>query len=130
MTKKNGFRIVLVLLAVMAIAVVLWGKQYYESRYVGSDYYTMIPLGFDVTPETIYTMDGKDAGLGKKYSLTAYNEQGDTRTLVFNTFGKDSSAYPQPGTYLCISASKQIVVGWSVIKESSISEKVLNLIRG
>jgi uncharacterized protein (TIGR01655 family) len=129
MTKKPLFWIIVVLLAALIIAAVIWGKQYYENRYVGSDYFAMVPLDFDVTPETMYSMDGKEVGLGKKYSLTAYNEQGESKTVGFSVNSEDSTNYPQPGTYLRISASKQIVVGWSVINESSIPEKALNMIK-
>ena len=130
MTKKPIFWIIIVLAIALVVAVVLWGKQYYEDRYVGSDYYAMVPLDFDATPETLYSMSGEDVGLGKKYKLTAYNEQGEAKTVEFSVKGEDSTKYPQPGTYLHISASKQIVVGWNVTDEGNVPEKALNKIKG
>ena len=36
---------------------------------------------------------------------------------------------PQPGTFLLVKASKQLVVGWSVIEEGEVPEKALGLLR-
>jgi uncharacterized protein (TIGR01655 family) len=128
MTKKPIFWIIAVLVIALVAAVVLWGKQYYEDRYVGSDYYAMIPIDFDVTPETIYSMSGEDVGLGRNYKLTAYNEQGEAKTVEFTVFAENGN-FPRPGAFLHVSASRQIVIRWNVIAESDIPEKVLILIR-
>ena len=127
MTKKPVFRIVMVVAAVLIVALAVWGKQYYEDRYVGSDYYTMVPFDYDTTPETIYSMSGEDVGLGVKYKLTAYNDQGEAKTVEF-TVMEDRGNKPQQGTYLLIEASKQIVVGWSVIEEKIIPDKAMEKI--
>ena len=130
MTKKPVFWIILVVVVALIAAGAIWGKQYYENRYVGSDYYTMVPLDFDITPEMIYTMNGGEAGLGKSYNLTAYNEQGESKKVEFNVMGEDSTNYPQPGTFLLVKASKQIVLNWNVIEESNVPADALLKIKG
>ncbi|MDR0313496.1 MAG: YxeA family protein [Treponema sp.] len=128
MTKKPIFWIIVALVIALVAVVVLWSKQYYEDRYVGSDYYTMVPIDFDVTPETIYSMNGEDLGLGKNYKLTAYNEQGEAKTVEFTVLAENGT-FPRPGAFLHVSASRQIVIRWNVIAESDIPEKVSNMIR-
>jgi uncharacterized protein YxeA len=128
MTKKPVFWIVVVILVAMVAVVAIWAKNYYEARYVGSDYYAMVPLDFDVTPETLYSMDGEDVGLGKEYALTAYDGQSEPRTLAFNV-RVDRDTFPQPGEFLLIQASTQIVVGWRIISESEVPESALRMIR-
>ena len=127
--KKNKLIkwIVIALGVILIAAIAVWGRQYYNDRYVGADYYTMIPLDYDVTPETIYSMNGEDVGTGVKYKLTAYNEQGESRVVEFTVY-EDSGNIQPPGTYLWVSASKQIVVNWGVTEESKIPEKALKKI--
>ena len=130
MTKKPIFWILVILAVALTATVVVWSKQYYEDRYISSDYYAMVPVDFDVTPEAMYSMSGEEIGLGKKYRLTAYNEQGEAKTVEFSVPGEDSTKYPQPGTYLYIAASKQLVTYWDVTSESDIPEKALSEITG
>jgi uncharacterized protein (TIGR01655 family) len=128
MPKKPIFWIIAVLAIAFVPVVVLWTKQYYEDRYVRSDYYPMVPIDFDVTPETIYSMNGEDIGLGKDYKLTAYNEQGEAKTVEIIVLA-ESGNFPRPGAFLHVSASRQIVIRWNVIAENNMPEKVLNMIR-
>ena len=128
-TKKNKpiKWIVIALSVILIAAIAIWGRQYYNDRYVGTDYYTMIPSDYDVTPETLYSMSGEDVGTGVKYKLTAYNEQGESKIVEF-TVREDSGKIQPPGTYLWVSASKRIVVNWGVTEESKIPEKALKKI--
>ena len=135
MKKKPVFWIVLVVAVALIVAVAVWGKQYYDNRYVGADYYAMVPPDYDMTSVAIKDMSGKEIGTGIKYKLTAYNEQGEAKTVEFNVYDPDSDLnlgekQPQPGTYLFVSASKQIVLKWSVTNESNIPEKALEKIKG
>jgi uncharacterized protein (TIGR01655 family) len=119
----------------LIVVVAIWGKQYYDSRYVGTDYYTMVPLDYDMTSVDMNDMNGKVIGTGIKYNLTAYNEQGDAKTVFFKVYDPDSDIsrgekQPQPGTYLLVSVSEQIVLKWSVTEESNIPEKALAKIKG
>ena len=129
MAKKSVLRIVLLAVVVLVVIGAVWGKQYYDDRYVGFDYYAMVPLDYDMTPEKMYTMKGDEAGLGKGYTLTAYNEQGESRTVEFNVYKEDSADFPQPGTFLYIKASRQAVVGWSVTDESRVPEGALSKLK-
>jgi len=130
MKKKTVLWIALALLVPLMIGGAVWSKQYYEDYYVGSDYYARIPPDFDITPVTMYSMQGEEVGLGKKYKLTAYNEQGEAKEVEFNVHGDDSAKYPQPGEWLKISASKQLVVGWSVTQENKVPAKALEQLKG
>ena len=130
MKKKPVFWIIVVVVAVLVVAGAVWGKQYYEGRYLGADYYTMVPLDYNMTPEMIYTMNGEEAGLGKKFTLTAYNEQGEAKTIMFTVYGEKSANFPQPGTYLYISANKEgLALSQSVITESKVPQKALEKIK-
>jgi len=102
--------VIVVVVALVAVVVVL-GKQYYEARYVGVDYYAMVPLDYDMTSIPVRNMEGKEIGTGIDYDLTAYNEQGEPRVVSFTVYDPDISIsrgeiQPQPGTYLWISASR------------------------
>lgn len=130
--QKKKKTVVWIVVAVLVVAVVggaVWAKQYYQDRYVGSDYYTVVPMNFDLTPETLYDRNGKAMEMGKNFTLMAYDDQGQPRQVDFTVKGDEPSDYPQPGTYLKVSASKQIVVGWDVIDESSVPAKALEQIK-
>ncbi|MDR0249262.1 MAG: DUF1093 domain-containing protein [Oscillospiraceae bacterium] len=116
------------LAAAGVIAAAVWGRQYYNDRYVGADYYARVPADYDVTPETLYSDSGEDVGLGKVYSLTAYDPQGEPRTAEFIVHA-DRSALPQPGAYLYIGASRQIVLSWSLINEGDIPPAALEKLK-
>jgi len=116
----------------LLMLVAVWG-QYYTDRYVGADYYAMVPLDYDMTSTPVKTMDGKEIGTAIEYRLTAYNEQGEAKSVVFRVEDPDSNigrgeVQPQPGIYLWISASKQLVVRWRVIEESEVPAGVLRLL--
>jgi uncharacterized protein (TIGR01655 family) len=122
---KNIIIIVIVIVAVAALAIL--GKQYYDSRYVGKDYYTRVPLDYDMTPETLRSDRGEDVGRGKIYKLTAYNEKGEAKSVEWTVHIEDGP--PQAGTFLLVKASEQIVTGWSVIKEEQIPAGALEKIK-
>ncbi|MCL2496392.1 MAG: YxeA family protein [Clostridiales bacterium] len=125
--KKPVLWILIAIALVLVALVALWGKQYYENRYVGSDYYAMVPPDFDITPEMRHNMSGGEVGLGKIYKLTAYNEQGEAKTVEISVY-VDRDTFPQPGDYLFIKASKQLVVGWKVTDKNNIPANVLAMI--
>lgn len=117
------------LVIALLIAGLIRGKGYYEDRYVGRNYYTMVPPDYDLRPESMYSSDGKVVGLGKEFNLTAYDELGVPKEVSFPVYGDDSAGYPQPGSFLLVSASKQIVVEWSVIAEEEVPEAARSMIR-
>ena len=135
MAKKLVFWIALIIAVALIAAVAVWGKQYYDNRYVGTDYYAMVPLDYDMTSVALKDMSCKEIGTGIKYNLMAYNEQGESKPVSFTVYDPDSGLsrgekQPQPGTYLFVKASKQIVLKWSVTEENNIPEKALKMIKG
>ena len=128
MKRKPVLIVILILVAVLLVGAVAWGKGYYEARYVGEDYYTVIPQDFDMTPVTIHDMGGKDIGLGLKYELTAFNEEGESKEIRFTELDL-TGREPQPGEYLHVIASEQIVVKWSRIDGDLIPEKAMEMLR-
>jgi uncharacterized protein (TIGR01655 family) len=129
MKSKRTVKIVILVVVIALIAVfAIFAKNYYEARYVGKDYYTMIPTNLDTTPETIYSMSGEDVGLGKSYLLTGYSENGEKKTLDFNVM-EEKEPLPKAGEYLKVSASKQIVLKWWLISENEVPENALDKIK-
>jgi len=133
MTKKPIFWVTLISVAVVLIAISVFGKQYYDSRYVGTDYYTMVPLDFDMTPKQAQSSSGEDMGNALQYDLTAYNNTGEAKQVSFTVYDVESGfnrgeKQPQPGSYLRVSASKQLVVGWQEIEENAVPKNVLEMI--
>ena len=118
MKKKSKLWIVLIVVAVVVVAAAIFGKEYYDNRYIGKDYYTVVPADYDVTLGPIYGMSGEEEGTGVDYKLTAYDENGESKEVEFTVMEGDD--LPQPGTYLYVSASVQLVVKWNVTDESSI----------
>jgi len=134
MKKKPVFWIVLAAVAVAIVAAGVWGKQYYDARYVGADYYAQVPQGYDMTSRVVKSMSGEVVGAGIDYNLTAYNAQGEAKTVKFTVADPGTSIsrgeeQPQPGTYLWVSASKQIVVRWKATEESKVPAKALEMIK-
>jgi uncharacterized protein (TIGR01655 family) len=121
-------KVIIIVIIVIAVAGLgLLGKQYYDNRYVSRDYFTVVPLDYNVTPETIYSDNGEDMGQGKTYQLTAYGEQGEPKTVEW-TVNLDNSSLPQPGTFLLVRASPQIVTGWEVVSEDKVPAKAIEKI--
>jgi uncharacterized protein (TIGR01655 family) len=117
--------VALVLIAVIAV----WGRNYYQDRYVSSDYYTMVPLDYDITPEPLYSMTSEEVGIGKSYDLIAYSADGTEKDVSFTVHGTAESL-PQPGIYLLVKASNQIVTGWSTTTKDQIPADALAKIEG
>ncbi|MDR2487693.1 MAG: YxeA family protein [Clostridiales Family XIII bacterium] len=137
MRTKKRTPLVIVLVVVVALAAVLFvlGRQYYNDRYVGTDYYTMVPLDFDATPVPMYADDGEQMGMGKEYTLTVYNEAGESREVSFNVYAPGSGLaaereLPLPGAFLRVKASKTIVTNWNTVGKDSVPAKVLERIEG
>lgn len=129
MRKKTVLWIILAVVAVVVAAGTTWGKNYYEDRYVGKDYYAMVPLNYDITPKTLYDDSGREQEKGKTYNLTAYNEKGEAKEVSFAARGEDGTKYPQPGDFLLVKASNQIVINQSVIPENSVPKGALAKIK-
>lgn len=120
--KKTVMLFVLVLAVVGGVA---WSKGYYESRYVGSDYYALVPATFDTTPEDLYDAEGVVQAMGKDYDLTAYSSTGEAKAVSFEIVGDRSGDFLQPGTYLRISASSQIVLGQEAVSKDDVPAAAL-----
>ena len=129
MKKKQTLWIVIIVVIILVVAAAIFGKQYYDNRYIGKDFYTMIPLDYDITSKPIYDMSGKEQiGTGVEYKLTAYNDKGESKTVEFTAMD-DSEDIPQHGTYLKVNASAQLVLKWDIVKESDVPSGALDKIK-
>lgn len=127
MKKKN----IIIIITIIAIAFIgflgVKGKEYYEDRYVGSDYYTQIPADQDMTPEPILDREGVKQAEGKNYTLMAYDKEGNEKKVEFSVMNPDNLL--KPNTFLRVSASKQTVVNTTIIDQSEVPEKALEKIQ-
>jgi uncharacterized protein (TIGR01655 family) len=126
-------RPLLAVLVVAAIALIaasaVWGRQYYEDRYVASDYYAQIPADFSAKPRMLLDMNGNIAGMeGVDYELTAFDADGQSRLLCFTV--REGLDYPQASTYVRVQASPQLVTGWEIIDRTEVPQSVLDRIDG
>ena len=120
MQKKKYTGMILAAAVLLVVAAAIWGKQYYDSRYIGTTYYAMIPLDYDVTPEALYDMSGKQqVGTGVNVSVTGYDREGTAKALSFTAM-EGREEIPQPGSYLQAEASEQLVLSWQVVAESAV----------
>ena len=132
--RKTGRIVVLVLVVIIVIVGALWGKQYYNDRYVSSDFYAMVPTAYDVTPGSLLSQNGDEMGPGVEFELTAYDENGEAREVSIRVYSADSDFYrgeeiPAPGDFLWIKASKQLVTGWGVADGNQVPEKALSMLK-
>ena len=120
--------------AVMVAGLAIVAKNYYEDRYVGTDHYAIVPRDYDMSPQPVYSRDGVQVGTGVEYKLTAFDSAGRPQVVSFTVFDPGSpisrgEQQPQPGTYLQISASNQLVVSWRVVTTAEIPAQALAAIR-
>ena len=120
--------IILVVVVAALVAVGWWGKRYYENRYVSSNYYAVIPQGWDVSPRMETLPNGKQQPGRREYKVQAYDATGLPRELFF-TVAPETSKYPKPGDYVLVRASKQIATGWNLVSERQIPQAALHKIK-
>lgn len=123
--------IILVIVAgvlTLSAFLVYKGKEYYDNRYVGSDYYAQLPSDQSMEVEDILDASGKKQDVGRNYRVVAFDESGNERVLEFTVTGENNLL--KPNTFLRISASTQIVLETHVIQESEIPAKALEKIKG
>ncbi|MCL2707536.1 MAG: YxeA family protein [Defluviitaleaceae bacterium] len=135
MKPKVLFTALLVCAAAAVVALALWGRNYYANRYVGADYYAMVPLDYDVAQVQMRSMNGEPIGEGVAYSLTAYDETGKPKEVSFTVYSPESGlsrgeVQPMPGEFLWISASSQIVLRWRLAEAESIPPAAMEKIGG
>lgn len=109
-------------------AVLFWAKNYYNNRYVASDYfYTQIPLDEVNENSWLVDADGVQQEEGKRYTLIGYNEAGEQRDVSFTKKGTAEDYYA-PGTYIKVTASKTIEIGVEVVEENAVPQMALEKI--
>lgn len=119
--KSSATAIIIAVVVVVIVAfAAVWGKNYYENRYVSDSYYAQVPTDEPMTLEGLKDNQGKVVDKGHTYNLTAYDKDGNERKLEVTVRTSKTSELYKPGTYLKIEASKQIVTGQSVIRETKI----------
>lgn len=129
--KNKSFLVILSLIVLGAIGYgAVKTKDYYDSRYVENDaYYVRVPNNQSTTIVDLLDDSGKKFDRGRDYEFTGYNEKEESRILTFSYTTEDPEKLIQPGTYLKISASKDIVLGQEVIQQSDVPKNVLELIK-
>lgn len=122
---KRSLIIGLIAVVVIGVAGALWAKNYYDSRYVGHDFYTVVPADEPVALGDLLDADGNPADTGYPYSLVGYDNDLNRRVLEFDKRADSDDGLYQPGTYLKVSASKQIVLNEAVVNESEVPAEIL-----
>lgn len=125
--KKTTLYIIAVVLIGLGAFVAIKGKDYYEHRYVGTDYYVQIPSNQDMEVEDILDSNGKKQAVGKNYRLTGYDAKGNEKVLDFSVTGEQHLL--KPNTFLKISASEEIVLKIYSIEKSEIPPTALEKIQ-
>lgn len=121
--------IVAAAVVVLVVGGAVWLKQYYDNTYVVDDnYYTIVPLDYDYTPEISRDSNGRARGYEKEYILTCYNADGKERELAFRAFLEFQELYP-PGTYVKVSVSKTTVLRQNALAETDVPEAALRKIQ-
>lgn len=128
-SRNSGRGLIAALVAIVIIggigAIGYVGMQYYQSRYVGDTYYARVPADAVITLDDMLDSDGKVMDQGHEYTLTGYNEAGETTTLEFPVYADNQADLYQPGTYIKAEASATLVVKQQVITESEVPAAVL-----
>lgn len=114
---------ILYAVAILSVALVAFGTfkgyEYYNNRYVGTDYYYKITAA-DQPLEQKSELDGTPE---YKYTILAYDKNGKSHTITF----RRSSPYPE-GTYLRVTASQQLSLSELVVERQDVPAKALVLI--
>ena len=129
--KKSARVVALVMAIVAVVGIIGWfGTSYYKGRYVGQTYYAMVPLDEPVEVSGLLDMSGKVADSGYEYKLTAYDEEGNSKAVEFSVYSENVEDLYQPGTFLKVEASEQIVVEQHMITRDEVPTSVLAMIEG
>ena len=114
-------KIITVIACLMVVAAVgILSKNYYESTYVGSTFYVLVPQNQEVSLVPLYSMKGEEVGIGGDYEFTAYNEEGEPRTVSFSIHTENEEDLLRGGTYLKMEASEKRVLSWQRVREEEV----------
>lgn len=124
---KKGAVYTLVTIFVLGLVAVgvLQGWNYYQGRYVGSTYYALVPDDADITLDNLVDNRGNVVDTGHEYDLIAVNEAGETKDINFTLPADKQEDLYQPGTYLKVKASKQLVVKQEPVDSTEVPANVL-----
>ncbi|NLH71091.1 MAG: DUF1093 domain-containing protein [Brooklawnia sp.] len=123
--KKQSVIVAVIVIALLVLAGVVWAKQYYDSRYIGQDYYTVVPLDEPVAVTDLLDSSGNPVDKGYAYKLVGFDTDLNRRVLEFDKRSTTLDGLYQPGTYLRVSASAQIVLNETVIQRSDVPPQIL-----
>jgi uncharacterized protein YxeA len=119
-------------LAVLGISAAVWGRNYYQHRYVGTDFWAQVSETQELTPVQRRGMDGEiiEDMWGVDYRVTGVNAAGDSREFEFVSRGEDTSRMPQPGSWVVMSVNADnLVRNQHVVPESEVPANVLAALR-
>lgn len=108
MNKKIGLGVLVVIFLAMGMYAIKSGSDYYNNRYIGSDYYGKISLNQNVEYQDVYDDRGKRMDRAIDYTVMVYNEKGEKRIAQFSRY--EGQTIYEPGSYIKVNLSKQIVL--------------------
>ncbi|MGX6979814.1 YxeA family protein [Vagococcus elongatus] len=123
---------VIVLIGVLILGVVGWkGWDYYQSTYVGKDYFGILEAPL---PEETTIVDDSDRSLGQgyKYTVTAFDEDGNSRELNFNIIvsGQNANGSPyEAGTVFKFNASDKRIIEKKVISLDDVPKEIQPMLK-
>lgn len=123
-------KLFLLVFVVLVVGAAIWGKNYYNDRYVLDEYvYAQVPNDSNASKdEWLYDDSGKKTQKGKEYKLKGYNKEGKERDVEFSIPGT-AEYYYKPGTIIKVSMSKTIVIGQQSVTEKNVPEKALQQLK-
>ena len=124
---KKPLKTVMFIMAIgLLFFIAIQGKNYYQRRYVGEDYYGKVASDQSVEPILLQGSDGgSEIGYGMEYAMLVYNAQGEERMAKFDRYSKYSENLLQPNSYVKLSLSKEIVLKHEVVTQSDVPEGAL-----
>lgn len=121
------YRVILSTVIVLLFGFIVFkGVDYYQDRYVGSDYYFRVPEDVGMEIETIYDINGKAVDYGKNYNFKVINVNGELKDVQFTFYTQDQSKLLQPGEYVKVEASNQISLGEEVVNKEAVPSEIVD----
>ena len=130
---SKSLKVGLLVVGLVVVGVIaIWGRNYYNTTYVGRDYYIRVPSSQSTEIEAWLSGDTEEVR-GHRYKLMAWNEDGEARIVEFDIMDNleeitSEAQLLQPNEFLRIHASEERVISWERIAETDVPEVTLKYI--